>query len=211
MKKTVHERWANQRFGRVYVVEAMVRDRVTYANCVCDCTTAFTARVGDLKSGNTTSCGCFRKENTAKMKTTHGRTETDIYSIWCDIKKRCYNPKNSHFHHYGGRGISVSAEWLKDFSKFASDIGPRPTKKHQIDRINNDGNYEPGNCRWATRSENMRNTQKSMTALLGGEVIPLKELAVRTGIKYATLYYRVKRGLPVLKGAGFHLPPPILL
>ncbi len=199
MKKTVNERWANQRFGRLYIVNAWVDGGVTRANCVCDCGACGEYRVGDIKSGNTASCGCYRVDNTRIMKRTHGQTDTALYKIWSDMKKRCYNSRHKAYARYGGRGIGMSSEWKNDFCSFMADMGERPTPDHEIDRINNDGPYSKENCRWATRRQNMLNTRRAMVVEYGGERVSLKDLSALTGVKYGTLYYRFKRGLPVLQ------------
>ena len=92
-------------------------------------------------------------------RTKHGMFGTYIYRIWSEMIQRCGNPNNQHWGHYGGRGIKVCDEW-KDFRSFYRDMGDRPSPKHSIDRVDNDGNYEPSNCRWATKSEQNRNQRK---------------------------------------------------
>jgi hypothetical protein len=195
---TVRDRWTNLRFNRLLVTDAWVEGIVTKLRCICDCGEELTVRAADAKSGNTGSCGCLRVENAIAMRTTHGMTYSNEYEIWSDMKKRCTNKKHNRYDRYGGRGISVCAKWAEDFTTFYADMGPRPSKDHQIDRINNDGNYEPQNCRWATRRENMLNTGRAMFAEYQGKNVCLKDLAILTGVKYGTLYYRYKRGLPVV-------------
>lgn len=195
---TVRDRWTNLRFNRLLVTDAWVEGIVTKLRCICDCGKEITVRAGDAKSGNTSSCGCLRVENTTAMRTTHGMTNSDEYKNWSDMKKRCSSKKSKRYARYGGRGISVCDRWANDFMAFYEDMGPRPSKGHEIDRINNDGNYEPGNCRWATKSENMMNTGRAMIIDYKGERLPLKVVAALTGVQYGTLYYRFKRGLPVV-------------
>ena len=90
----------------------------------------------------------------------HGKRNIPEYDVWHAIKDRCHSPKNKYYHRYGGRGIKVCLRWRRSFLNFYKDMGPRPFLGAQIDRINNDGNYEPGNCRWVTRAENMRNREE---------------------------------------------------
>lgn len=128
--------------------------------CCCECGKTLIVRGDCLPNGNTTSCGCFYKE-TRKAKLSHGHcenwTRSSEYSIWVAMKQRCCNPNNSAYQHYGGRGITVCQGWLDSFIAFYKSVGPRPTSKHSIDRINNDGNYEPSNVRWATKTQQLAN------------------------------------------------------
>lgn len=198
MRKTVNERWANQRFGRLYIVSAWAADQVTHAICKCDCGTVWTCRVGDIKSGNTSSCGCYASECKSIRAKTHGKTDTRAYSIWSDMKKRCLNKKHKSFQNYGGRGITLCQEWAASFDSFISDMGWPPSPSHEIDRMDVNGNYNPSNCRWATRTQNMRNTRRAVVVQYQGQSIHLKELSELTGIKYHTLYYRLRHGVDLL-------------
>jgi hypothetical protein len=110
--------------------------------------------------GLTRSCGCLRREASRGRKIRHGRYRTPEYVSWASAKQRCHNPKYAAFHLYGGRGIRMSDEWRADFAAFLAHIGPRPTKAHSLDRIDTDGNYEPGNVRWATAEEQANNRRR---------------------------------------------------
>ena len=116
------------------------------------------------------------------------------YSIWMNLRSRCYNPKNTRYDMYGGRGITVCQRWRDDFMNFLEDMGRRPSSDHSIDRIDNDGNYEPSNCRWATRSEQARNRRSSRFLEFGGRRITLAEWAEEIGIDKRTLHIRLKAG-----------------
>jgi hypothetical protein len=118
--------------------------------CVCACGTRRLVRGDGLREGRSTNCGCVRREKLRKLATTHGMTGTRAYYCWQDILQRCFNPRDAWYHCYGARGITVCDEWLS-FENFYADMGDPPDGL-SIDRINNDGNYEPGNCRWATRA-----------------------------------------------------------
>lgn len=114
-------------------------------------------------------------------------------NAWHHMHDRCKNPDYILFHRYGGRGISVDPRW-DTFEAFLADMGPRPSPKHSLDRINNDGNYEPGNCRWATRIQQARNKSTTLVVQMGGEAVPLPEAAERTGISARAIRDRLKDG-----------------
>jgi hypothetical protein len=108
----------------------------------------------------TLSCGCHHRKRMKEVKTTHGLAHTPVYNVWCTMKARCSNLNSTRYEDYGGRGIRVCERWLS-FENFYADMGDRPSAKHSIDRINNDGNYEPSNCRWATPLQQRHNQRKS--------------------------------------------------
>ena len=148
---------SGHRFGRLIAIESIgsVRRRRIW-RCACDCGSVTEVTKENLKSGNTVSCGCHNDEVRRTRLTTHGQSNTALYGIWCGMKTRCENSEREDWPLYGGRGISVCPRW-QTFENFALDMGPRPSEKHSIDRINVDGNYEPSNCRWATAQEQAQN------------------------------------------------------
>jgi hypothetical protein len=115
------------------------------------------------------------------------------YEIWSQMLRRCSNPRNPNFRYYGERGIVVCERW-KSFQDFLCDMGPRPSPLHSLDRIDNDGNYEPGNCRWATRDEQMRNTRRTQMLTFNGETMCRKDWASRVGLTVDALRGRLRRG-----------------
>lgn len=126
------------------------------------------------------------------------RTKHPLYNLWAQMIKRCVDPRTKGYRNYGGRGIRVCNRWMDEFWDFVSDVGTRPSPKHSLDRFpNNDGHYEPGNVRWATVSEQRLNTRCNKPITFQGETLPVTEWARRVGIHPATLFWRLRRGVPV--------------
>lgn len=126
--------------------------------CQCDCGNIAFAQTSDLRAGRHRSCGCLRVDvMTRHGGTNHGGGRTPEYRSWMSMKARCLDSDHDSYKWYGGRGITICDRWLASFEAFLADMGARPSLKHSIDRINNDGNYEPGNCRWATANEQAQN------------------------------------------------------
>lgn len=132
--------------------------------CQCECGNTKIVRGDSLANGNTKSCGCLQKDIARETHTTHGHIRTDKrsreYLTWSGMKARCTNPKASNYKHYGERGITICETWLNSFKQFLEDMGERP-ENTSIDRIDNDGNYEPDNCRWATAAEQRSNQRRN--------------------------------------------------
>ena len=170
--------------------------------CICDCGKFKITHASSLRRGYTRSCGHLAKElSGARLRgkpgtgTTHGMSDSPLneYNVWSNMKARCSN--NSHrldYRFYAGRGIKVCDRWLHSFENFYADMGPRPSLKHSIDRIDVNGDYGPGNCRWATWTEQRRNRNDSVTVMLDGVRVPLIVAAQALGLKYTTLHEKLR-------------------
>jgi hypothetical protein len=188
------------RYGRLTVVgaEGRTKDLVL---CQCDCGTTGRWVLGNLRSGNTTSCGCAQREGaTARClaRTKHGHSrragETPEYVVWQNMLRRCFDPTNKRWGRYGGRGITVHPGWQTSFASFLSDVGPRPSSAHTLDRIDNDGHYEPSNVRWVTPEQQARNKSSTRWIEAFEERLPLVVWAQRTGLERSLISYRLRVG-----------------
>lgn len=151
-----------QKYGRLTALSDVGKDirngRVW--RCLCECGNYVNVPSNKLRQNHTRSCGCWKNESASDRFKTHGQSRrTPEYRTWSAMKTRCTNPNAQHYDKYGGRGISISPRWVDNFDNFYEDMGPKPSPKHSIDRIDVNGNYEPGNCRWATKTEQSRNTR----------------------------------------------------
>lgn len=186
------------RFTRLTVISQAESDRNGNArwHCQCDCGTKTITSGFTLRNGEAKSCGCLTTEQMVERNTKHSLAGTPEYMTWAYLIQRCTNPNSTHYHNYGGRGIRVSEEWVTSFEAFYAHIGPRPSAKHSIDRINNEGHYEPGNVRWATKREQNTNRRNNRYVTYKGKRVALA-IAIEmagTGISYKGVCGRLERG-----------------
>jgi hypothetical protein len=179
--------------------------------CVCDCGVQKDVAYGPLTRGDSKSCGCLRRYVSSTINKTHGKTKTPEYRIWAGIKTRCFNQADSTYLRYGARGISMCRRWAESFDAFFADMGPRPDPALSIERLDNDGDYEPGNCVWASDLEQANNRRSTVRYPFNGEMKTAREIATATGLGFEFLRHRLQRGMPVerpypslagIKGAG---------
>lgn len=187
-----------KRFGRLVVIDRNPENTSTRTarwNCLCDCGSKCVAIGVTLTRGTKQSCGCLQKERTSEANRTHGMSKTAEYNIWCGLIARCFNQNDPAYYKYGGRGITVCKRWLNSFMDFYQDIGPRPGPEYSVDRYpNNDGNYEPGNCRWATPTEQANNTRSNRIVELNNTQYTIAELARELSIPAKTIHSRLSQG-----------------
>jgi len=149
-----------QRFGRYLVIaksEKRTKAMKQMVWCKCDCGTEREVVVSNLRSGLSTSCGCWKDEKTSERRKKHGFSKTTMYYRYQGMIRRCYDPLHKEFKNYGARGIKVCEKWLESVENYIEDMGFPPFKTAQIDRINNNLGYFKENCRWATPQENTNN------------------------------------------------------
>ena len=185
------------KFGRLTAVEYVGKRKW---KCLCECGQYTVTSGSYLTTGATKSCGCFRRETAKKYHGTHGLSSTPEYEAWQSMLARCYNPNIRGYHRYGGRGIKICDEWRQSFERFYSDVGPRPGPKYSLDRFpNNDGDYEPGNVRWATPQQQARNHRRNRLIEFAGETYIMTDLAEMVGIPPGTFHFRLMAGWPIRK------------
>ena len=180
---------SGMRFGFATVLRPRGSDKKkSFWECVCDCGNVFVTKGVYLKRGATRSCGCLVGENNKK----HGGVGTPEYRSWVAMRNRCFNKKNHAYKRYGGRGIKVASRW-GNFENFLSDMGKRPIGT-SLDRIDNDGDYKPSNCRWATRKQQGTNKRNNKIISFFGKMLTLKDASDHFQIKRTTLSRRLNAG-----------------
>ena len=182
-----------QRFGELVVIEraTTAKGRQTRWFCRCDCGKETIVYAGNLTRGSTKSCGCTRAKKAGQKLATHRETKTRLYQIWYNMITRCYNPNSSHYEHYGARGITVCDNWRKyeNFRSWALDSGYQDDLT--IERIEVNGNYEPSNCKWATRKQQANNKRTSRYIEFNGERRTVAEWADSMGMDKRVLWDRL--------------------
>ena len=194
-----------QTFGRLTVVERDTSkigiDPNSWWICSCSCGTMKSILGAQLKAGETSSCGCYRKEfakrrvddGTSTIKRTHGQTKSPEHRSWGSMRQRCLNPQHHAYADYGGRGIKVCQRW-DSFENFLVDMGPRPSLNHTLDRIDNNGDYTPENCRWATETQQKLNRRDNRYVTINGETKQLSVWSRESGIPFDVLSKRLNAG-----------------
>lgn len=170
-----------------------------YWFCRCECGNTKSIIVSELRRGHSTSCGCYAVQRRveggfANAKPTHKLSKTPEYAAWVSIKKRCYNTNDKCYKDYGGRGITVADEWVNSFEQFLADMGAKPDELFSIDRIDVNGPYAPGNCRWSTSGEQANNKRDNTLLTLKGVTLTMAQWAEQLGINYKTLRSRKRLG-----------------
>jgi hypothetical protein len=184
---------AGKRFGMWAVIkegDKAACGRIRW-QCECDCGEVREVQAAHLRSGKSTNCGCRKREIVANTSRTHGGSSSSEYRIWGLMKSRCTNSRLPEYKNYGGRGIMVCDEWASSYEAFIADMGPRPSLAHSIDRIDTNGNYEPGNCRWATAQVQANNTRRNHIVCVRGEEMTLAQAVRKFGGVYGTVKWRI--------------------
>lgn len=173
--------------------------------CLCDCGTTVSRFTTELRADRAKSCGRCPRSMSVELKTaislrnrTHGQTDSPEYRAWSSMKKRCLNPRHGVYARYGARGITVCERWIGDFPAFLSDMGPRPSADHSLERVDNNLGYSPSNCEWRSRHAQNRNRRNTVFVRIDGRDLPLAEAAEMASLPYGTVWRRVTRfGWPI--------------
>lgn len=180
-------------YERLTVInKAYSKNGKAYWNCKCSCGNNKVVMGKYLRNGDVRSCGCLAKENLKKRSTSHGLAKTRAYQVYNNMIKRCTDPTYPQYKDYGGRGIKVCDRWLKSVAHFVEDMGERP-KGYTIERIDNDGNYTPENCKWITKKEQSYNRRNNRNITFGGKTQAITKWAKETGLGAMTIQCRIDR------------------
>ena len=205
------------RYNGLVIVDQFVRDKRSWVRCRCDCGGEITTRLSRIKQGTTRGCGCQKGQSQRTHGHAAGPACSPTYSSWNSMKGRCERETDPSWSQYGSRGIEVCKRWSNSFEAFLADMGERPPGT-SLDRIDYDGNYTPENCRWATASQQNRNTRHNRILEHDGLSLCVSEWAEKTGLPYNTISRRLRRGWSVEKalstpylGRGGRLVDPVVL
>jgi hypothetical protein len=173
-----------------------------FVSCKCQCGVVRPVSAKTLLNGSSVSCGCYRVDNAARrialLRKTHGESvnfqRTPEYASWLAMRRRCADPHTTDYKHYGGRGITVCDRWQNDYVAFLEDMGRKPGIKYSVERIDNDGNYEPGNCKWANQIEQCNNTRSNRLICMDGDTRTVSQWAKISGLKPYTIFARLRLG-----------------
>lgn len=196
------------RFGRWTVIRQGPAAKAGHPQweCQCVCGTVRDVRQSEIVSGRSQSCGCLASELSSQRLTAHGMYGTPEYQSWSAMKKRCQNPNDQAYHHYGGRGISVCDKW-QTFEGFYEDMGNRPTSDHSLDRVDNDGDYDPSNVRWATTQEQSWNRRTCTMIAFAGMSRSVSEWCHLLGVNYGRTLNRLRRGTSFVDAVTYRKLP----
>ena len=196
--------YSGEKFGRLTVIKRVENNKYNQVRwlCKCDCGNEKIVLANNLRNGETKSCGCLKKEqdyiNIAHIK--HNKSNTRLYNIWEHMKHRCNNPNSKRHEFYYDKGIKVCDEWQNDFMNFYNwAINNGYQDNLTIDRINNDGNYEPNNCRWATVTEQNNNQSTNIKIKYNNNIYTMKQFCKKYNLKRETLDYRLKNNWDIEK------------
>lgn len=184
-------------YGKLTVLEYVGKEKhFSMWRCRCECGKVIVTRSNSLRTGNTKACSsaCGRVRHGHSIR---GRKSAE-YRCWQAMIARCTNPRQTGYHNYGGRGIMICERW-QSFENFIADMGPRPSPRHSLDRKDNNGHYEPGNCRWATKIEQDNNRRTNRLIEFGGRTLSITQWARELGVHPVTLHIRLKNGWTVEK------------
>jgi hypothetical protein len=184
------------KYNRLFVSKIVLgRGKDTRLECLCECGKVVTPKAINVKSGISSSCGCLPREKRRESINNSGVYKTRVTRIWMGMMARCNNKKSPYYKYYGGRGISVCKEWAEDYHQFKAWAEMNGYSDNlEIDRIDNDKDYSPQNCKWATRQQQLENRRCTLRVLFNGEMITLAEGCRITGIRYGKALYRKKSG-----------------
>lgn len=193
MREKVNDnKWIGQKYGRLTVTGFVHKGKKWYWECTCECGNSIITQAYLVRNGHTSSCGCLQRERASEASLVHGQTNSRLYRIYNGMKNRCYNQKQQSYENYGGRGITICEEWLKSFTAFEEwSLSHGYADDLSIDRIDNNGDYSPKNCRWVTRTEQNENTRRNHLVTIGDRTQPLSAWVRERGLNYHTVSFRI--------------------